>query len=353
MDIVVLAGGMSAERNVSLSTGESIAAALRRHGHSVVLIDSFLGFDVEKYPIETLFDVEEGLAGEWKNGYMIKKVAVGQACFGSFFGPNVIAACQRADIVFVALHNSDGENGKLQAALDLLGVRYTGNGSMAGALAMDKGISKHFFYYYGVPTPQGFSVKKSGYNRDKTLDQTIFPCVVKPAHDGSSIGASIVKNVEEFDIAVSDAFLHEDEILVEDYIQGREFSIGILDGVALPVAEKIVTNNSDSKNVVGDVEIVCPADLDDEITTQMQLYAERVVAALGLEAYSRMDFILDNEGDIYCLKATTLPGLAETSLLPRVTSAIGLSYSNLCEEIIQISQERFEGVETATSEMPE
>ncbi|MBQ7478657.1 MAG: D-alanine--D-alanine ligase [Selenomonadaceae bacterium] len=349
MDIVVLAGGLSTERDVSFQSGKRIAEALRRHDHRAILLDVFLGYGEEGDDIDDLFERELEVSVEVGE---IPTVAPDLEAVRrqrkdqgrNFFGPNVIALCQRADIVFIALHGADGENGKLQAAFDLLGIRYTGNGFLSCALAMDKGIAKHFFYYYGIPCPQGFTVQKNGYNREKVLDQTVFPCVVKPVGGGSSVGVTIVHNEEDYEAAIEEAFRYEEEIMVEDYIEGREFSVGVLDGVALPVVEikpKHGFYDYANKYKAGMTEEICPAQLDDELTSQMQLYAERVVAALGLETYSRMDFILDANNEIYCLEANTLPGMTPTSLLPQEAQAIGISYSNLCEEIIQISMERF------------
>ena len=349
MDIVVLAGGLSTERDVSFQSGKRIAEALRRHGHRAILMDVFLGYGEDGYDVDDMFAHEEEVSidvgeipSEAPDLEAVRKQRKDQS--QNFFGPNVIALCQRADIVFIALHGADGENGKLQAAFDLLGIRYTGNGSLPCSLAMDKGIAKHFFHYYGIPCPQGFTVRKNGYDRERALDQTVFPCVVKPVGGGSSVGVTIVNNMEDYDAAIQEAFRYEEEIMVEDYIKGREFSVGVLDGVALPIVEirpKHGFYDYVNKYKAGLTDEICPAELDDETTSQMQLYAERVVAALGLETYSRMDFILSDEGEIYCLEANTLPGMTPTSLLPQEAQAIGISYSNLCEEIIQISMERF------------
>ena len=349
MNIVVLAGGLSTERDVSFQSGKRIAEALRRHGHKAVLVDSFLGLEVKDSDWDTIFEREEEFSIEvgeipTKEPDLAAVKRMRKESNPSFFGPNIVRICQAADIVFIALHGADGENGKLQAAFDLLGIHYTGNGSLSCALAMDKGIAKKFFNDYGVPCPQGFSIKKRGYNRETIIDHTTFPCVVKPVGGGSSVGVSIVRNLADYDAALEEAFRHEDEIIIEDYIEGREFSVGVLDGVALPVIEIIPKKgfyDYENKYKAGATDEICPADLDDETTAQMQLYAERVVAALGLTTYSRMDFIVDENGEIFCLEANTLPGMTPTSLLPQDAAAIGISYSNLCEEIIQISMERF------------
>lgn len=349
MDIIVLAGGLSTERDVSFQSGKRIADALRKHDHRVILLDVFMGYGDEECDISDMFARGEEVSV--KVGSFSDKApdldevkSSRKDKSANFFGPNVIRLCQRADIVFLALHGADGENGKVQAAFDLLGIRYTGNEFLPCALAMDKGIAKHFFYYYGIPAPQGFSIKRSSYNKEKVLDQTIFPCVVKPAGGGSSIGVTIVHDVAHYDEAIEEAFKYEEEVLVEDYIEGREFSVGVLDGVALPVIEIVPKSgfyDYHNKYEQGATEEICPADIDDELTTKIQLYAERVVAALGLSVYSRMDFIVDKEGEIYCLEANTSPGMTPTSLIPQEAEVIGIRYSDLCEEIIQLSMERY------------
>lgn len=350
MDIVVLAGGLSTERDVSFKSGEQITKALRHKGHRAILLDVFMGYGDEECDVTQAFDHEEAYSVAVKDiGDMapdleaVRRSRKDQS--DSFFGPNVLALCRMSDIVFLALHGADGENGKLQATFDLLGIRYTGNGFLSSALAMDKGIAKQFMYEFDIPTPHGFTLKWHGEDYNYNTKSVHYPCIVKPAAGGSSIGVTIVHNEEEYKEALLYAFSYEHEIIVEDYIEGREFSVAVLDGVALPVIEiepKQGFYDYKNKYAAGATVETCPADLSDEITTQMQLYAERVVAALGLETYSRMDFILGKNDDIYCLEANTLPGMTPTSLIPQEAAAIGISYEDLCEEIIQISMEKYE-----------
>ncbi len=350
MNIVVLAGGLSTERDVSFQSGKRIAQALREKGHKALLVDSYLGIEKDEKDWQEIFEQDEKYSlsvGEIPKAEPDLEAvkASRREKSASFFGPNVIEACRQADIVFLALHGADGENGKLQAAFDLLGIRYTGNSSMSCALAMDKGIAKHFFHHYGIPTPAGFSIKKSAYVRESAIEHTHFPCVVKPSSGGSSIGVSIVKDIADFDTALKEAFRFEEEILVEDFIKGREFSVGVLDGVALPVIEiapKSGFYDYKNKYEAGAADEICPADIDEDTAYRMQLYAERVMTALGLSVYARMDFILDEKGDIFCLEANTLPGMTPTSLMPQEAEVVGISYGDLCEEIIQLSMERFD-----------
>ena len=349
MNIVVLAGGLSTERDVSFKSGSMIAEALRKKGHRAILLDVFMGYGEEECDISGLF--EQDTEASIKVGDIPNEVPDLEAVrrsrkdqSGSFFGPNVIALCRVADIVFLALHGADGENGKLQATFDLLGIRYTGSESLACALAMDKGIAKQFMRSHGIPCPHGFTLTKGHYDEDVGVEKTHFPCVVKPVSGGSSIGVTIVHNVRDFNTALREAFRFEDEVIVEDCVEGREFSVGVLDGVALPVIEIAPREgfyDYANKYAVGATVETCPADLDDELTSQMQLYAERVVTALGLSIYSRMDFMLSEEDEIFCLEANTLPGMTPTSLIPQEAAAIGLSYEDLCEEIISLSLEKY------------
>ena len=350
MNIVVLAGGLSTERDVSFKSGDMVAKALQSRGHQVILLDVFMGYSDKEEDLTGIFDRTEEVSvqvsdipTEAPDLAKVKAMRVDQS--DCFFGPNVIAMCRMADIVFMALHGENGENGKVQAAFDLYGIKYTGNGYLSSAVAMDKGISKQFLKGYGIPCPEGFSLNKSERSATDKSENLSFPCVVKPACGGSSIGVSIVEDAKEFEHALDEAFRWEDEVIVEDYIKGREFSVGVLEGVALPVIEiapKAGFYDYKNKYKAGSTVETCPAELDDDIATQMQLHAERVTVALGLETYSRMDFLLDADKQMYCLEANTLPGMTPTSLLPQEAAAVGMSYEDLCEEIIKVSLAKYE-----------
>lgn len=346
MDIVVLAGGLSTERDVSFKSGETVAKALRSRGHRVILLDVFLGYQEEETDVSDIFEhtKEEGtfvseIPAEAPDLAAVKASRADTS--DCFFGPNVIAICRRADIVFMALHGENGENGKVQAAFDLFGIRYTGNGCLSCAIAMDKGVSKEFFRSRNIPSPEGFSLCKS----DAPGRQPHrYPCVVKPACGGSSIGVSIVHNEQGYQKALQEAFRLEDKVIVEDYIRGREFSVGVLEGKALPVIEIAPLQGFyDYKNkyAAGSAVETCPAELSEELTVKMQDYAVAVADAFGLTTYSRMDFLLNDRNEIFCLEANTLPGMTPTSLLPQEARAVGMSYEDLCEKIIEISLKRF------------
>ncbi|MBC5714321.1 D-alanine--D-alanine ligase [Roseburia sp. BX1005] len=351
MDIVVLAGGLSTERDVSFKTGDMVAKALRENGHRVILLDVFMGYKEAEEDISDIFEhsieASVSVSAIPETAPDLAKVKASRkdqsACF---FGPNVISMCQMADIVFMALHGENGENGKIQAAFDLLGIKYTGSGYLSSALAMDKGAAKIFFEKNGVPTPTGMKMTKADHTDDFDKTGLSLPCVVKPCCGGSSIGVSIVRTKEQFHAALDEAFHWEDELIIEEYIEGREFSVGVLEYQALPIIEIApVEGFYDYKNKykAGSTVETCPAELSKEITEEMQKYAVMAAEALGLDTYSRMDFLLNKEGKIYCLEANTLPGMTPTSLLPQEAGVIGMNFNELCEKLIKISLQKYEG----------
>ena len=344
MKIVVLAGGLSPERDVSLVTGSKVCEALRQNGHKVILMDVFMGREGDDVAhwFEKSEEVSAKVTGIAETAPDLAAVKASRADQSDcFFGPNVITLCRMADIVFMALHGENGENGKIQAAFDLFGIRYTGSDYLSSAIAMNKELAKKVLAAGGVPVPRGFSVKKGV----ETKKQPGFPCVVKPCCGGSSIGVSIVNNQKEYEQALREAFLWEDEVVVEQYIQGREFSICVIDGKALPIIEIApISGFYDYKNKyqAGSTIETCPAELPQIQTKEMQGYAELAAQVIGLDTYSRMDFLMDDDGRMYCLEANTLPGMTPTSLIPQEAAAIGVNYNELCEQLIQISLQKME-----------
>ena len=349
MNIVVLAGGLSAERDVSFKTGEMVAAALRENGHRVILLDMFMGYHDSEEELTDIFSKSEEISVKVADisetaPDLAKVRAMRKDQSTNAFGPNVIAMCRQADIVFMALHGESGENGKVQAAFDLFGIRYTGSGYLGSALAMNKEIAKQFFLKNNIPTPAGISLKRSDAGKTPAELGLHMPCVVKPCCGGSSIGVSIVRDESAFGVALEEAFRWEDELIIEEYISGREFSVGVIDGEALPVIEMAPLEGFyDYKNKykAGSTIETCPADLPEETSAKLRSYAVQAAEALGLTTYSRCDFLLSEENAIYCLEANTLPGMTPTSLLPQEAQAVGMSFAQLCEKIIKISLEKY------------
>ena len=349
MKIVVLAGGYSNERDVSLSSGASICQALRERGHQAYLLDAFMGIPYDSDKLEELFTLPDGGLG------IAKGIAISEPDLDalwasrpgdspSYLGPNVLELCSMADITFMALHGSLGENGKLQATFDVLGIRYTGPNSLGCALSMDKGVTKEIFKMQGVPTPDGTHV----FRKDKniTLEELGLkvPVVVKPCSGGSSIGVHIVHTDQEYKTAMELSFCKEEEVVIEPFIDGREYACGILDGKALPLVEIIPSDgffDYVNKYQMGGASEICPAQsLDVQKTAQIQAAGEKAYAALRLDVYSRADFIVDNHtGEFYCMEINSLPGMTSASLLPKAAKASGYDYGEFCELIIQKSIE--------------
>lgn len=349
MKIVVLAGGLSTERDVSFKTGEMVTKALRENGHQVILLDVFMGYSNKEEDLTGIFDRAEAVsvkvAAIPETAPDLEKVKAQRKDHSdNFFGPNVIELCRMADIVFMALHGENGENGKIQAAFDLFGIRYTGTGYLGSALAMNKGMAKQLFLENGIPTPRGTSLKRG---EDAAKIETCgihFPCVVKPCSGGSSIGVSIVHDKAEYEQALKEAFRWENELVIEEYVKGREFSVGVIDFQALPIIEIApVEGFYDYKNKykAGSTVETCPAELSEQITKEMQGYAEKVAEVLGLNTYSRTDFLLDAEDHIFCLEANTLPGMTPTSLLPQEAKVTGVDFNQLCEKLIESSMRKY------------
>lgn len=345
MKIAVVCGGISNERDVSLSTGSGVAKALRERGHQVVLMDLYFGCEDSYDDPKELYDrpPKDENYRVYEDAPDLEAVkARRKQNNNSLMGDNVIEVCRAADITFLALHGDEGENGKLQAALDIAGIKYTGSGYLGSAIAMNKALSKMLFRENGIPTAPAITLEKG-----KTPYENVgFPCVVKPCSGGSSVGTSIVYSKEEYDAALETAFRYEQEVLVEQYIKGRELQVGVLDGKAMPVIEIIPKQgfyDYKTKYQAGLAEEICPAPISPEDTERIQRLAEKVNRALMIDAYCRIDFIMaDCDKTIYCLEANTLPGMTPTSLIPQMAAAEGMSFGELCEKIIQVSLEKYE-----------
>ena len=346
MDIVVLAGGLSSERDVSFKSGAMVAEALRARGHRALVLDVFMGYSDKECDITDIFE------DSVKNSVQVDSIPTEAPDIPaiiasrpdknpSFFGPNVIKICQKADIVFMALHGGDGESGKVQAAFDLYGIKYTGNDYVSSAVAMSKQMTKDVLDRAGVPTPAGISLTKAnraGFTFDK------YPCIVKPNCGGSSIGVTIVNSASELEAALDAAFEWEDEVVIEQFIKGREFSDGVIEGKALPVIEiapKQGFYDYKNKYAAGSAVETCPAEISAKATADMQKYSEMAFKALGLTTYARMDFMMDADENVYCLEANTLPGMTPTSLLPQEAAVTGMNFEDLCEHLINVSLKKY------------
>lgn len=339
MKVVVLAGGLSDERDVSLSSGSQIANALIFDGHQVLLMDAFFSF-----PDVTNFDEAYEKYGQEKYEAKISKQAPDLAALQdahpelkNLVGPNLIEICQSADVVFMALHGGIGENGQIQALFDLYHIPYTGTGYKASAVAMDKLLSKKLVMAEGVTSPH-FWVYEAGDDIVAFTNKINFPVVVKPLDNGSSIGIQMVDEAGQLEDALLDASRYSKQVLVEEKVVGREFSVGLLDGKAIPVIEIIPLKgfyDYANKYQAGATKEVTPAEISVGLTEEMQAAAEKSYAILGLHGYSRVDFMVDDKGTIQFIEANTLPGMTPTSLLPQEAAVVGITYPELCQKLLE------------------
>ncbi len=345
MNIIVLAGGLSPERDVSLSSGLEVRNALRKKGHRAVMIDVFLGIEQPIPSLDAVFDWDIAYPGGSGISHAAPDLAAirqqRQDQSPALIGPQVLDLCRAADIAFLALHGAIGENGKLQATLDIFGIPYTGSGSLGSAVAMDKAMSKQLFIHSNLLTPPARLIRRGDLIDPASLT---YPCMVKPCSGGSSVGATLVNEILAMDAAVSLAFSYEDKILIEDFIKGREFAVAVLGRQALPVIE--ILPKGAFFDYVGKYQAdacleICPARLEPAIASRMQALALKAYDALELSVFARMDFILADNGDIYLLEANTLPGMTQASLLPKEAAAAGISYPDMCQLIVDYSLAKY------------
>ena len=348
MKIVVLGGGLSMERHVALVTATSACQALRERGHKAVFVDTFLGLEnYDGTPAEA-FEEPDGLCGDVRIEKTEPDIAAVIASrrykSPSRLGKGVLEICSLADCVFLGLHGADGEDGKLQAALELLGVPYTGSGPLASGMAMDKAVAKQIVSEAGVLTPKGFELSYSAADIPALTESLPVPCAVKIINGGSSIGVALPDTREELRTALKDLLRYGNRVVVEDKIRGRELTVPVLGDEALSPIEIIPPDGRSFDYVAkyqsgddGGALEVCPAPVSEETTAQLRDAAMRAHRALGLAVYSRSDFILDEQGRVWWLEVNTLPGMTPNSLIPKAAKVIGLDYPALCERIVELS----------------
>ncbi len=331
MKVAVLFGGTSSERDVSLASGAQVVKNLRERGHEVVCVDTAKG-------VLTGAEEQRWLA----SGVGVEPPPNEELALMKTDASALTRAPETSDVdvFFLALHGGTGEDGTLQALLDLAGVAYTGSGHLASAAAMDKDISKRLFCMAGVPTPEWLMVPVSPAEIEAKLG---YPVVVKPTMQGSTVGLSVVKRPADLDAALALAAKYGGEIMVEQFIPGRELTCGVLGGEALVPGEIFPAGeifDYQSKYQKGGAKEVFPADLSEELTAEVRRLSLLVHRALKLTGYSRSDFRLDEAGRLWCLEVNTLPGMTATSLLPQSAGALGIGFAELCERICLLGIER-------------
>jgi D-alanine-D-alanine ligase len=323
--IAVLFGGTSEERDVSIASAAQIIPALRRLGHDVSAVDTATGLldsAAERRLLAT------GVAPEPPSDAQIANVR-GRAIALSPSAFNT----RDTDLVFLALHGGAGEDGRIQAMLDLAGLAYTGSNHIASAAAMDKELSKRLFRSVDVPTPDWLIAPSTAEAVQRALG---WPVVVKPNKQGSTVGLTVVREPALLQAAIDRAGTYDSEVMVEAFIAGREFTVGILEGEALPVGEIIAPGevfDYQSKYQAGGAREFFPADIDPSESIHLQHLALRAHAVLKLGAYSRIDFRRDDQGRYWCLEANSLPGMTATSLLPQAAKAAGIEFPELLDRI--------------------
>jgi D-alanine-D-alanine ligase len=324
--ITVLTGGTSAERDVAIASAVQVVKALRSRGHEVAVVDTARGYipeadetsmlsgtvGVAPPSIDQLHALERGLL---------------------LSGLGNMPVVRTADVLFLALHGGRGEDGTIQTLLEMVGVPYTGSGRLGSAMAMDKDISKRLFQLAGVPTPTWVMAPAARNDVDRRFG---WPLVVKPSKQGSTVGLTVVKQPDGYDDAVALARKYDDEVMIEQFIPGRELTVGVLEGKALAVGEIIPRHeifDYECKYTPGMSQEIFPADLPESVVAECGRLSLLAHEALKLGGYSRVDFRLTPAGDLFCLEVNTLPGMTATSLLPQSARAVGIEFPELCERI--------------------
>ena len=349
LKIVVLAGGLSNERNLSLKSGYVLSKILNEKGHRVILLDAFMGYDeVERFIPDAFADTEkyslqpQMISDEIPDLWAVKKRRKDQS--DSYFGTNVIQICRQADLVFIALHGANGENGKVQAAFDLLGIDYTGCDYFSSALSSNKSVSKQLLREADIPVPDGFCAVKNleiPYPEDHGIN---YPVIVKPNNGGIGLGISVANDRKSYLKAIKEAFRWESTILVEEYVIGREFAVSTVDGKALPVLEVLpleTRNREQGMTLQGKTVKKCPAEIPVQISAQLMDAAEKISSVLGVNAYSKVDFILREDGSWVCLECDSLPQLYQDAHFVMEANAAGIGFSDLCEKIVEMSLSKY------------
>lgn len=325
MKIVLLAGGSSPEREISLRSGKAIYKALIELGHNVKLVDPALGKNQPKNE-EEFFNPE------------LNKENISTEKYLDAFQ---LEAFNDTDLVFIALHGKWGEDGTVQSILDLMNLKYTGSGVLASSIGIDKNISKVIVKHFGVITPQWKLVsKKDKQNLLNIVEEVGLPCIFKPNDQGSTIGFSLINNLSEVEAAFEEALKYSDYVLIEKYIKGRELTVSILGDEALPIVEvkpKHQLYDYECKYTKGMTQYFCPAELNLEVTKKIQEYALIAFRACKCEIFGRVDFILDEDNIPYFLEINTIPGMTDLSLVPMAAKAVGISFNDLISKIIELS----------------
>lgn len=331
MKITVLTGGTSAERDVSIASAVQVVAALRDRGHRVSVVDTARGH----IPAADEPKLLSGTVGTAPPS-IEELVALERGVLLSGLGN--IPAIRDADVLFLALHGGRGEDGTLQAVLEVVGIPYTGSGPLGSGMAMDKDVSKRLFRLAGIPTAEWLMAPVT---TEGAGDRLGWPLVVKPSKQGSTVGLTLVREAAGLAAAVEEASRYDDEVMLETFVPGRELTVGVLDGAALAVGEIIPRHelfDYECKYSPGMAEEIFPADLPETVAAEARRLALEAHRVLKLGGYSRVDFRLTPAGELVCLEVNTLPGMTAMSLLPQSARAVGIEFGELCERICRAAR---------------
>ncbi len=333
MKICVLTGGSSSERDVALASAAQVVAALRSRGHEVAVADTTTGL-LDATGEARLLQPRVGTAPPERVTSDALVAAEKATLLGGLLDN---PAVRGADVIFLGLHGGSGEDGTIQHLLDLAGLRYTGSGALGSGIALDKDLSKRLFLTAEVLTAAWLMAPVTIAEVDLDLD---WPVVVKPGREGSTVGLSVVTDPTRLAAAIAEAARHDTEVMVEAFVPGRELTVGILGDRALAVGEIIPKHelfDYECKYTPGMSAEIFPADIPEALAREAQELALRAHQALKLRGYSRVDFRLTEDGELFCLEVNTLPGLTATSLLPQSAAAVGIDFPELCERICTLA----------------
>jgi len=330
--IALLTGGSTAEREVAFAGAAQVVAALRGMGMDVSVIDSVHGFLSAEEETRVLLTAVGHRPPSEEELAVLREAELGPAIVD-------LPELRDADVAFLVIHGKQGEGGQLQAVLDLAHIPYTGSDVLGSALAMDKDVAKRLFRASGVPTPD-WAVWPADRGAVAALG---LPLIVKPSREGSTVGLSVVKSLADLEAAVNLARQYDDQVILERFLPGREFTVGILGERALAVGEILPSHeifDYECKYTPGMCREVFPAQIDAGLTARIQELGLAAHRVLKLRDFSRVDFRLDKDGTPYCLEANTLPGMTRTSLFPQSAAAVGIDFARACEEIINLALRR-------------
>lgn len=345
MNIALIVGGISAEREVSLSSGRSILKALRENGHTVTVVDPIYG--AERVPEGTIF--KDNVSQIYPDVHSLQDLKTKSyknilSCFNSEIFDNI-------DIAFIGLHGKFGEDGRIQAILEARGIKYTGSGVVSSGLAIDKDFTKIVIRHNDILTPDWFTLKRNDTINIESLKEKIrlnigLPFVVKPCDEGSTVGLTILYDFDGNSIeeAVRLAFKYSDKILIEQYIKGKEITVAVIDNLAYPVIEirpKDGYYDYHHKYTSGMTEYICPAEIPEDTASLVRETGLKAHNALDCQVYSRVDFILTEKNEAFCLEVNTLPGMTSLSLVPKSANIAGMDFNQLTEKILNLSLNKY------------